>query len=312
MNHTRVSTDSPIGFIGLGSMGEPMALNLVNAGADIVVWNRTAAKCEGLAVAGAVVAASAADVFARCRVVILMLADGAAMDDVLMRDRPAFGAFVRGRTIISMATTAPAYSQGLERDICTAGGRYVEAPVSGSRKPAESGTLVAMVAGDPADVDAVRPLLAPLARSVIVCGAVPKALLMKLAVNQFMITMTAGLAEAFHFARHQDLDTSQLVAVLDAGPMASEYSRMKARKLLAGDFTVQAAVANVCESTRLICAAARGAAIASPLIDVCDALYTETRALGSANVDIISVIAAIEQRTALGVATYTGQCTGVF
>jgi 3-hydroxyisobutyrate dehydrogenase len=92
-------------------------------------------------------------------VVILMLADGAAMDSVLARGTPEIAARVAGRTVVHMGTTSPEYSRGLEADIGAAGGTYVEAPVSGSRKPAEAGELVAMLAGDPAEVDLVRPVL---------------------------------------------------------------------------------------------------------------------------------------------------------
>jgi len=293
-----MSSGRPVGFIGLGSMGEPMALNLVKAGVGLVVWNRTPEKSGMLADAGATVAADVSDVFARSDVVILMLLDDQAMDEVLMRDDPAFGNLVRGHTLINMATTSPKYSQGLEADVRAAGGQYVEAPVSGSRKPAESAQLVAMLAGESATVECVRPVLAPMCRSSVFCGAVPKALLMKLAVNQFMITMTAGLAEGVHFARSHGLDVSQLVTVLDAGPMASDYTRIKAAKLLASDFAVQGAASSARDVTRLIRTAARDANIASPLIDVCDALYEETVALGFAGTDIVAVIHAIEHRTA--------------
>ena len=137
---------APIGFIGLGSMGEPMALNLAKAGTPLLVWNRTPAKVRSLEAAGAAIAADAGEVFARADVIILMLVDGAAIDAVLGRGTRAFGARVKDRTIVHMGTTSPAYSRGLEADVWAAGGGYVEAPVSGSRKPAEAGQLVAMLA----------------------------------------------------------------------------------------------------------------------------------------------------------------------
>jgi len=293
-----MTSSALVGFIGLGTMGEPMAENLVKAGTPLLVWNRSSSKCGILAAAGAAIAKGPAEVFARREVVILMLADGAATDAVLARGESAFGDRVKGRTIVNMATTAPGYSKALEADFRAAGGRYVEAPVSGSRKPAEAGQLVAMLAGEPEVVASIRSLLAPMCRHTIACGPVPNALFMKLAVNQFMITMVTGLVEAVHFAQHRGLDLAQLVAVLDAGPMASDVSRVKAAKLVARDFTVQAAISNVLESTRLITGAAREAGVASPLIDTCHALYGETLALGLGGADIIAVSRAIEQRTA--------------
>jgi 3-hydroxyisobutyrate dehydrogenase len=286
-----------IGFIGLGKMGLPMALNLAGAGAPLVVWNRTPARSEPLAAAGAKVAADAADLFARVRVVILMLADGDAINAVLARGRPEFARRVAGRTIVHMGTTSPEYSQELEADIAAVGGAYVESPVSGSRKPAENGELVAMLAGDLAAVGEVRPLLAPMCRDAFVCGPVPTALRMKLAVNLFMIAMVTGLVEAAHFALRYDLDPSQFEAVLDASPMANGVARVKARKLVARDYAPQASITDVLMNTELIAEAARGAGIASPVLDVCLALFRESMALGYGQFDMVAVLRALEART---------------
>ncbi len=287
-----------VGFIGLGLMGQPMALNLARAGTPLVVWNRTAATCEPLAAAGARVAADPAEVFATADTVLLMLAGPEAIDQVLGRGTPAFAAYLAGRTIVHMGTTAPSYSRGLEADVVAAGGRYVEAPVSGSRTPAEAGELVAMLAGDPAATRPVRPLLAPMCRDAVECGPVPNALRMKLAVNLYLITMVTGLAEAVHFADRHGLDVSLLVDVLDAGPMASGVSRVKAHKLLDHDFAAQAAVADVLMNNRLIAGAARESGVASPVLDACHELFAETVALGHGGADMVAVVRAIEARTA--------------
>jgi 3-hydroxyisobutyrate dehydrogenase len=285
------------GFIGLGVMGQPMALNLARAGTPLVVWNRTAARCEPLREAGASVAADPVDVFQRARTVILMLADAPAVDAVLGRGTPRFAAQLTGRTVVHMGTTSADYSQALEADVRAAGGRYVEAPVSGSRGPAEQGQLVTMLAGDEAAVAGVRSLLEPMCRQAVDCGAVPGALLMKLAVNIFLITQVTGLAEAFHFAEQHGLDTHRLAGALDAGPMASTVSRAKAAKLLTRDFAVQAAILDVLKNNRLIAEQARATGVATPLLDACHALYGETAALGHGGADMAAVLYALEART---------------
>lgn len=288
---------APIGFIGLGAMGEPMALNLIKAGLPLVVWNRSHVKCKSVAALGAAVAMNPEEVFLRCEVVIVMLVDAPALDDVLARNGRVFNDRVRGRILINMATTAPEYSKALEADVIAAGGRYVEAPVSGSRKPAEAGKLIGMLAGEKESIDTVRSLLAPMCSNVVLCGNVPNALLMKLSVNLFLTALVAGLAEAVHFASRQKLDLSKFFAVLDAGPLASDVSRIKGEKFLSQDFVVQASIRNVLENVQLISNAAQGAGIASPLLNVCLALFTEANALGFADSDMIAVIRAIEQRT---------------
>src|SRR5258708_19212096 len=139
----------PIDFIGLGTMGEAVALDLVKAGTRLLVWNRTRAKAEILATAGADVARDAADVFAQSATVFLMLVDGGAIDTVLDRGGAAFAARVTEHTIVHMGTTSPAYSRELEADIRSVGGYYVEAPVSGSPNPAQAGQLVPLLPGHP-------------------------------------------------------------------------------------------------------------------------------------------------------------------
>ncbi|NJP74018.1 NAD(P)-dependent oxidoreductase [Streptomyces sp. C1-2] len=286
-----------VGFLGLGVMGTPMALNLARAGTPLLVWNRTPHRAEPLRAAGATVAGSPAEVFAGADTVVLMLANDRATDAVLERGTPAFAGLAAGRTVMNMGTTAPEYSRALAADLRAAGGRYVEAPVSGSRVPAEQGRLVAMLAGEEKDVEDVTPLLAPLCHEVFACGPVPNALLMKLAVNLFLITQVTGLTEAFHFAERHRLDRRLFLDVLDAGPMASAVSRMKAPKLLHGDFAVQAAAADVLMNNRLIAEAARARGVASPLLDACHALFAETVALGHGGEDMVAVLRALEDRT---------------
>jgi 3-hydroxyisobutyrate dehydrogenase len=199
--------------------------------------------------------------------------------------------------VVHMGTTSAGYSRGLEADIRAAGGRYVEAPVSGSRKPAEAGELVAMLAGEQSAIEHVRPRLRPMCGETFVCGPVPAALLMKLSVNLFLITMVSGLAEAVHFGRRHGLNMQQFLAVLGASPMASSVSRVKAPKLVERDFAVQASISDVLYNSRLIVEAAREAGIASPLLDLCHTLYGETAALALGSADMVAVIRAIEQRT---------------
>lgn len=286
-----------VGFLGLGVMGQPMALRLADAGTPLVVHNRTPARAEPLRAAGAEVAAGPAAVFERSDAVLLMLADEAATDAVLARGTPEFASRVAGRLVVHMGTTSPEFSRGLETDVRAAGGRYVEAPVSGSRVPAQNGRLVAMLAGEESAVAEVAPLLAPLCHESFACGPVPGALLTKLSVNLFLITQVTGLVEAFHFAERQGLDRARFLDVLEAGPMASAVSRMKAPKLLAGDFSVQAAALDVLKNNRLIAEAARGAGVASPLLDACHTLFEETVALGHGGEDMVAVLRAIEART---------------
>ena len=284
-----------VGFLGVGVMGAPIAGHMLRAGTPLVVWNRTAERCEPLRAAGADVAESAQELIGQADVIFAMLIDEAATDAVLGRGTPRFAALA-GKTLVHLGTTSPRYSAGLERDVIAAGGQYVEAPVSGSRRPAEAGELVAMYAGDPAAIAEVQPFLAPACASSVVCGPVPAGLTMKLAVNTFLISVMTGLAESFHFAARHGLDLALLKQILDAGQMASKLSLVKTSKLLTDDFQAQAAITDVHQNTRLITDAARAAGISSPLLDVCRELFAEAEQLGHGGLDMAAVVKAIAAR----------------
>lgn len=287
-----------IAFLGLGHMGEPMASNLVRSGADVTVWNRSEAATRRLSRLGASIGGSAQATLRGADVALLMLANEAAIDEVVGRGTAEFAENASGRLVVNMGTTSPAYSASLGNAIQNAGGRYVEAPVSGSRKPAEQAALVGMVAGDDVDVELVRDVVAPMCRQTFACGAVPGALTMKLAVNLFLITMVTGLVEASHFALNSGLDLDLFRSIVDAGPMASDVSSVKLDKIVRCDMDAQARLSDVLMNSGLIYASAREAAIATPLLDQSHQLFAEADGMGFGELDMIGVAGAIEQLTA--------------
>lgn len=286
----------PVGFVGLGVMGQPMALNLARSGVPLVVWNRTPARTSPLGDAGAEVATDLDGVLARASTVFVMLANGDVVDEVLGRGTPAFGPRVAGHLVVHMGTTSAAYSLSLATDVRAAGGRYVEAPVSGSRAPAEAGQLVGMLAGAPEDVDVVRPLVAATCRETFDCGEVPTALLTKLSVNLFLITTVVGLAESAHFAERHGVDMATFRAVIDAGQMSSTVSRAKLQMLVSGEYPVAAGLSDVLMNARLVADSARASGTAAPLVEASEALFAEAEAMGLGGQDMAAVVHAIARR----------------
>ncbi|WP_205529185.1 GNAT family N-acetyltransferase [Microbacterium halotolerans] len=283
----------PIGFIGLGIMGLPMARRLARAGVPLAVWNRTPKNVVELIGGDAKPAESVGELFDECETIIVMLRNESAIDAVL-RDHPeGLGALVAGRTIINMGTLSPEFSKGLSDEIEAAGGNYVEAPVSGSRRPAEDGKLVAMVAGQPDVVPQILPLLDPLCATTTVCGPVPSGITMKLAVNVFLIALVTGLAEAFHFAQAHGIDLQKLRSLLDAGQMSSPISRVKTERLTSEDFTAQAAISDVHMNAKLIVDAAATQGAHAPLSELCEAIYREAENRGDGALDMAGIIRTI-------------------
>ena len=161
--------------------------------------------------------------------------------------------------------------------------------------PAERGELVGMVAGNSLSVAAVRPLLEPLCSKVFSCGLVPSAVRTKLAVNHFLISMVAALGETVTSAKAAGIDLSVLQEVLDAGPMASDVSRLKLGKLIRGDFSPQASVQDAGKIARLVFAQTRAAGARAPLMECCVELYRSAEATGWQDLDMIAATRTLER-----------------
>lgn len=235
-----------IGQIGVGTLGDPVARHLVAAGHDLTLYNRTRAKAE--AVKGARIADDARSLIDGCDIVFLVLATEEQSDEVLARTDVGISLDLSGKTIVQIATTSPGYSEGLERAVQAAGGRYVEAPVSGSRIPAERGELVAMMAGGDEAKAEVLDLFGPFTAKVIDCGAVPKGLAMKLASNMLLVPLMLGIVESMAFAKRAGLDLEAFADLLQNSQMANPYLKVKVDKILAGDWSPQAQMDNVITS----------------------------------------------------------------
>ena len=288
-----MNTPFRFGFAGLGHMGEPMATRIVQAVGQLSVWNRSSPKLESLAKAGATPCESMQALAGHCDAIILMLATEQAMDDTLQRGTPAFDSLVRGRIIVHMGTTTPAYSQALCADVQRAGGHYVEAPVSGSRVPAERGELVGMVAGEAAHIEALMPALNAMCRKVFVCSTGPEAagqaLMMKIAINHYLVTTVAALCEAFHFAQSVGVDAALWKDILCAGPMSSPVAQVKLDKLVRADYSPQASIADVFKNAQLIFDQARAHSINTPVLDTSHTLYRATLQAGLGAEDMVAV-----------------------
>jgi 3-hydroxyisobutyrate dehydrogenase len=265
-----------------------------------VVWNRTAQRLAPLVAEGAAAAQGVAEVFRRCDTVFLMLVDEAATDAVLDRAGGGFARLVRDRTLVSFGSTSPAYAEALAADVAAAGGRFVEAPVAGSRVPAENAQLVAMLGGDADTAREIMPLLEPICRTALYCGGPGTGLRMKLAVNLYLTTTLPALAEATHFAARAGLDLDAFQQAIGLGQTASDLTRVKLPKLVGRDFSPQAATSDAYNITRLVLAEARAVGAPTPMLEQASALFAEAIDLGGAREDMSTVIHALEKRADTG------------
>lgn len=285
----------PIGFIGLGTMGRPIALNLVRSGVPLVVWNRTKEKADELVADGAEVAGDPASLFERSGTVVLMLASGHAIDAVLERGTKLFDKLVAGHLVVNMGTTSPSYSRDLCRDLRAAGARYVEAPVSGQKVRAENRQLIGLLAGDPGDLDEARKLISPVCSDVLPVGRVPAATDAKFALSVYQATSMAALAEAVNYAKRSDVDLAAFSKLLRTGPLFNALMDVQLRKLVEDDFSVEASVARVLEVIGRVLDEGGKNGVSLPLLSRSAELYAEAFASGNAELDATSVVRVFER-----------------
>src|SRR5450631_2926466 len=204
-----------IGFVGLGIMGSAMAANLVKAGFQVTIWNRSSDKCQPLAAAGASVADSPRAVADVSDILFAMMATPAAVVSVRDGDDGIIAGLRPGKGYVDMSTVDAETSLESARLTHRAGALYLEAPVAGSRKPAEDATLTIMTAGDRGLYDSSLPALDKMGRKILFLGETGNAARMKLANNLVMGGMLTALCEGMALASGSGLDTAQLLEVLD-------------------------------------------------------------------------------------------------
>ncbi len=216
-----------VGFVGLGIMGSAMAANLVKGGFEVTVWNRTAAKCDPLAVLGTSVAASPRETAEVSDIVFAMMATPLAVESVRDGDNGIIAGLKSGKGYVDMSTIDIETSKESARRAHEKGALFLEAPVAGSRKPAEEAQLTIMAAGDRELYDRSLPVLEKMGKKILFLGEVGNGARMKLANNLVMGGMIAAFAEGMALASQSGLDLAQLLEVLDAGALANPMFRLK-------------------------------------------------------------------------------------
>jgi 3-hydroxyisobutyrate dehydrogenase-like beta-hydroxyacid dehydrogenase len=222
-----------IGFVGLGIMGSAMASNLLKASFKVTIWNRSPDKCLPLIDLGATVAASPRAVAESSDVVIAMMANPASVLSVRDGAEGLIVGLSPGKCYVDMSTIDADTSLESYRLAHEKGALFLEAPVAGSRKPAEDATLTIMAAGDRELFESSLPVLEKMGTKILFLGETGKASRMKLANNLVMCGMLTALSEGIALAAGSGLDTAQLLEVLDSGAVANPMFRLKGPQIAA-------------------------------------------------------------------------------
>jgi 3-hydroxyisobutyrate dehydrogenase/2-hydroxy-3-oxopropionate reductase len=224
-----------VGFIGLGRMGRPMVDNLLAAGFQVTVHNRTRERCEPFAARGARIADTPADVARDADVTITMVADGPAAEAVYVGPDGVLAGLGPGGLVLEMSTIGPELARSLAERAAERGAQLLDAPVSGSIPAARAAQLVVMVGGDAAAVERARPVLAALSREQHHMGPAGTGAAMKLAVNALIGVTNLALSEVLVAAERSGIARAQALDVLADSAIGSPYITYKREAFLDPD-----------------------------------------------------------------------------
>jgi 3-hydroxyisobutyrate dehydrogenase len=227
-----------IGICGMGKMGAAIAARLLSLGYPVMVWNRSAAKTEPLVALGAKAAATPAVLASSSDVVITMLLNDSALEQVYCGPEGLLSAEVRGKLLIDMSTVLPKTQEALAAAAASKGAAFVECPVGGSVAPAREGKLLGLAGGADVDVARARPVLGQLCRRIEHVGPAGAGAKMKLAVNLPLLVYWQALGEALAICQSLNVAPERLIDILS--DTSGTPTAMKARgpaiaKLLAGE-----------------------------------------------------------------------------
>src|SRR5215469_6372073 len=226
-----------IGFIGLGIMGKPMARNLMKAGYQLVVYNRTPGPVNELAAEGARAAGNSRAVAEQSDVVITMLPDSPQVQEVMTGEHGVLAGARAGTLVIDMSTISPVVTQQLAHAARARGVRMLDAPVSGGDVGAQQGTLSIMVGGSTEDFEQAKPLFEALGKTIVHVGGNGAGQVVK-ACNQIVVALTIeAVSEALVLGSKAGVDPAVILKVLSGGLAANRVMEVRGRNFLEHDFT---------------------------------------------------------------------------
>jgi len=284
-----------VGFIGLGLMGTPIALNLLKGGFALTVWNRTGTKTEPLVAAGAVRAESVGQLTQHSDVVITMLTDAAASESVICGKNGVLEHARRGLIVMDMGSIAPEMSRSIAARAQERSVILLDAPVTGNPKVAEAGKLGVMIGGEKAAADHARPLLEKIAAVIVYAGPSGAGSTLKLVNNLIMGVAIEAVAEALVLARKAGIDPDCVRQITSVGGARTGAMETRGSRMLAHDFSPHFSTDNMHKdlSTALQLADSLGAV--APAASAALEVLRAARAQGKGSLDSAVVYTVIEQ-----------------
>ncbi|CAL5196003.1 unnamed protein product [Lathyrus oleraceus] len=277
-----------IGFLGLGIMGKAMSINLLRHGFKVTVWNRTLSKCDELVEHGASVGETPAAVVKKCKYTIAMLSDPSAALSVVF-DKDGVLEEIKGKGYIDMSTVDAETSIKISEAIKANGGDFLEAPVSGSKKPAEDGQLVILAAGHKELYEEALPAFDVLGKKSFFLGEVGDGAKMKLVVNMVMGSMMNAFSEGLTLAEKSGLSPGTLLDVLDLGAISNGMFKLKGPSMLKNSYAPAFPLKHQQKDMRLALALGDENAVPMPVAAAANEAFKKARSMGLGDLDFSAV-----------------------
>lgn len=281
-----------VAVLGTGIMGAPMARNLASAGLRVTAWNRSRDRAEPLAGEGVEPADSAIDAVRGADAVITMLSDGPAVRAVIDGDGPLLEAMDPDAVWAQMSTVGVAATGELAELAGSAGIAFVDAPVLGTRQPAEAGELIVLASGPDDALDRCAPIFDAVGSRTERLGEAGRGTRTKLVVNTWVLALTAGLAETVKVAETLGVDPARFLEIIDGGPINAGYAQLKGRMMIERAFEPAFPLRLARKDADLVLEACEREGASLPLVDTLERSFARADQLGHGDEDMAAIYEA--------------------
>lgn len=285
-----------VGYLGMGIMGSAMAGRLIDAGYTVTVWNRSKDKCDPMAAKGAKVADTAKALIESCDITFACTSDPESARAVVFGENGVLAGITAGKKFVDMSTIDVETACEIGAAITAKGGKYCEAPVSGSKGPALNGQLVILAAGDKALCEEAQPCFDIMGKRTFFLGEVGAGARMKLVINTIMAANLVALCEGLAVGTEVGLKGSDIMEVVKEGAIASPMYGLKGPKMLEGDYAVNFPLKHQQKDVRLCMAMSEKVSQTMPVSAAANEVFKAAAAMGHGDDDIGAVFEAVKQR----------------
>jgi 3-hydroxyisobutyrate dehydrogenase-like beta-hydroxyacid dehydrogenase len=279
-----------VAFLGLGIMGQSMAANLVKAGHEVTVWNRTPREVEG-----ARTATSPAEAANGAEVVWMCVSDTSAVEQVLFGPQGVENSLSEGMVVVDSSTISPSATRRFAERVNARGAQYVDAPVTGSKIGAASATLIFIVGGDAVVIERIQPLFQAMGKQVFHMGETSKGQAAKLVMNLQIALIYEGFAEALTLATKLGVNTEALIPLVQASMVRSGVVDYKAPFIMKRDFSPNFPLRLMHKDIRLTLEAAKEARVKLPALETVEEIYDLATEEGQQDLDYAATLTLLEK-----------------